>query len=50
MKRKEDEPRLRRDLYYYCRLNKKPNMGKIRACCVGKNCPHIATKKRKARP
>lgn len=37
---------LRNDLYYYCRLNKNPHMGKIRACC-SKGCPHLQTRPRK---
>lgn len=43
-------PKLRFDLYYFCRLNKKPNMGKIRHCCAAKGCPHLQSKKRKTQP
>jgi hypothetical protein len=39
--------KLNRELYYFCRLNKRPNMAKIRHCCAGKNCPHLRTKPRK---
>lgn len=34
-------------LYYFCSIGKKPNMGKIRNCCVGRGCPLVATKRRK---
>lgn len=33
-------------LNYFCSIGKKPNMGKIRNCCVGRRCPLIATKRR----
>ena len=39
-------PELDPTLYYFCSIGKKPNMGKIRNCCVGKGCPLIATKRR----
>ena len=32
-------------LEYFCSIGKKPNMGKIRNCCVGRGCPLIATKR-----
>lgn len=38
---------LDRHLYYYCELGKNPPIGKIRACCVGKGCPHMKTRPRK---
>ena len=34
-------------LNYFCSIGKKPNMGKIRNCCVGRGCPLIATRRRK---
>lgn len=34
--------RLNKHLYYYCKLNKRPNMGKIRHCCV--KCPHLGSR------
>ena len=40
-------PELDPTLYYFCSIGKKPNMGKIRNCCVGKRCPLIATRPRK---
>ena len=33
-------------LHYFCSIGKKPNMGKIRNCCVGRGCPLVATKPR----
>jgi hypothetical protein len=33
-------------LNYFCSIGKKPNMGKIRNCCVGRRCPLISTKRR----
>lgn len=38
---------LRLDLYYFCRIGKNPTMGKIRACCARKGCPHLQTRPRK---
>ena len=32
-------------LNYFCSIGKKPNMGKILNCCVGRGCPLIATKR-----
>ena len=40
-------PELDPTIYYFCSIGKKPNMGKIRNCCVGKGCPLIVTKRRK---
>jgi hypothetical protein len=34
-------------LEYFCSIGKKPNLGKIRNCCVGRGCPLIATTPRK---
>jgi len=34
-------------LYYFCSIGKKPNIGKIRNCCIGRGCPLVATKRRK---
>ena len=39
-------PELDPTLNYFCSIGKKPNMGKIRNCCVGRRCPLIATKRR----
>jgi hypothetical protein len=39
------KPKLDPTLYYFCTIGKKPNMGKILNCCVGRGCPLIATKR-----
>lgn len=39
--------RLRRDLYYFCRIGKDPHIIKIRRCCAAKGCPHLGVKPRK---
>ena len=39
--------KLNKSLYYFCRAQKNPNMGKIRACCAPKNCPKLGTGPRK---
>ena len=39
--------RLDPKLYYFCRLGRRPNMGKLLGCCFGKGCPHLKTVPRK---
>ena len=38
---------MRTDLYYFCRIGKKPNIIKIKQCCFKKNCPHLKSRPRK---
>ena len=37
-------PRLNKRVYYFCKLHKNPNMGKIRFCCHGKGCKWLGQK------
>ncbi len=39
--------RLFKFIYYFCLLEKKPSMGKIRACCAKGGCPHLGQRRKK---